>query len=142
MYSRLCSGGECQLDRTGNGDGIFYYSQATAVGDEICWDFITAVKSSRQSFSGFTKSMNQKYLTTHPRSTNFLSHTTWVKVVFSWIVSHKIDFRKEIDPYCGYDPKLLACDGTHIGVSVKHLKLDPPITKPELETSKDPNHKR
>ena len=36
-------------------------------------------------------------------------------------VQYEMDFRKEIDPECGYHPKILACDGTHIGVSIKHL---------------------
>ena len=40
----------------------------------------------------------------------------------------KIDFRKEVDPWCKYEPKLLACDGTHVGVSIKHIKLNNPVT--------------
>ena len=135
-------GGSCQLETTGDAQGIFCFTQATAVGDEICWDFINAVRSTKQSFSGFVKNMTTRYQTTHTGSRNFMSVTTFVRVLFAWLVSFKIDFRKEIDPKCGYDPKLLACDGTHIGVSVKHLKLDPPITDADLNVSKDPLHKR
>ena len=36
----------------------------------------------------------------------------------------QIDFCKHIDPWCKYNPKLLACDGTHIGVSVWNVLLD------------------
>jgi hypothetical protein len=86
--------------------------------------------------------MTTRYQTTDCRSAKFVSINTFVKVLFSWLVSFKIDFRKEIDPKCGYDPKLLACDGTHIGVSVKHLRLDHPVTAPDDPTVKDPLHKR
>ena len=50
----------------------------------------------------------------------------------------RLDFRKEIDPVCGYHPKILTCDGTHIGVSIKHLHLDKPITKPDNDEIKKP----
>ena len=35
-----------------------------------------------------------------------------------------MDFHKDIDPWYKYNPKLLACDGTHIGVSVRNIILD------------------
>ena len=52
----------------------------------------------------------------------------------------KIDFRKEIDPVCRYNPKVLACDGTHIGVSIKHLHLNKPVTQPDLDEVKKAKH--
>ena len=54
----------------------------------------------------------------------------------------KIDFRKEIDPKCGYDPKILACDGTHIGVSTRNLNLEHPVTKPDYDTVLKSHHRR
>ena len=45
----------------------------------------------------------------------------------------KIDFRKEIDPWCKYDPKILACDGTHVGLSLRHLNLQNPYHKDRLQ---------
>ena len=45
----------------------------------------------------------------------------------------RIDFWKNIDPFCGHDPKILACDGTHIGVSVKHLNLDKAVTRYDID---------
>ena len=48
----------------------------------------------------------------------FMSGNTFISWVFSWIAAFKIDFRKEVEPWCEYKPKILACDGTHIGVSV------------------------
>ena len=36
----------------------------------------------------------------------------------------KIDFRRDFkDPVCLDDPPVLACDGTHIGVSIRMLQL-------------------
>ena len=54
----------------------------------------------------------------------------------------KIDFRKEIDPVCGYNPKILTCDGTHIGVSIKHLHLDKPVTQPDTDEIMKAKHQR
>ena len=54
----------------------------------------------------------------------------------------KLDFRKEINPVCGYYPKILACDGTHIGVSIKHLHLDKPITQLDTDEIKKAKHQR
>ena len=54
----------------------------------------------------------------------------------------KWDFRKEIDPVCGYNPEILASDGTHIGVSIKHLHLDKPITQPYTDDIQKAKHQR
>ena len=54
-----------------------------------------------------------------------------------------IDFRKEIDPWCEYNPKILVCDGTHVGISLKNLKLANPVTAPDTTLPMvTPNHKR
>ena len=45
----------------------------------------------------------------------------------------KIDFRKEINPWCGHDLEYLACDGTHIGVNIKHMHLDRPVIFPDKD---------
>ena len=53
------------------------------------------------------------------------------KVVFAWLAAFKIYFRKEIDPWCGHKPETLACDGTHIGVSLRQMNLRNPVTSPD-----------
>ena len=40
----------------------------------------------------------------------------------------KVDYIKEVDPQCKYELKLLANDGTHVGLSIKHMKLNNPVT--------------
>ena len=52
----------------------------------------------------------------------------------------KIELRKEVGPECGYKPQILACDGTHIGVSMKHMKLENPITKNDMPTQLSSQH--
>ncbi len=85
--------------------------------------------------------MTRTYSTTCTDSCSFMSPKTFITLFFSWVCAMKIDFRLSIDPWCGHNPKVLACDGTHIGVSVKHLKLDKPITTPDLVQSVQPAHK-
>ena len=54
----------------------------------------------------------------------------------------KIDFRQNIDPQCGHDPPMLACDGTHIGVSIMNMDLERSITGIDLDKEIKPKHKR
>ena len=101
----------------------------TCAGDEIEWDFVSAVKTSIISFTGYCNQMTCYYQITKEDSEPFMSPTTFISWFFSWLLAFKIDFRKEIDPYCRYTPKILACDGTHIGVLLRHLQMDKPVTK-------------
>ena len=111
---------------------MFFYTSTTCAGDEIGWDFIHAVKTSKISFTGFCNEMTRVYKTTHTNGDPFMSVKTFICWFFGWLSAFKIDFRKEIDPYCGHNPKMLACDGTHIGVSLRHLRLDNPVTKADI----------
>ena len=45
-------------------------------------------------------------------------------------------FGAEQDPWCGSKPPILACDGTHIGISIRNMKLERPVTDTDL-----PEHK-
>ena len=54
----------------------------------------------------------------------------------------KVDFCQEIDPVCQYNPRILACDGTHIGISIKHLHLEKPITHPDTDEIQKAKHQR
>ena len=65
--------------------------------------------------------MTQMYQTTHKEAKSFMAMKTFIGWFFSWHSAFKIDFRKHIDPFCGYNPDIFACDGTHIGVSLKHF---------------------
>ena len=134
-FSAKCPNRQCEISfkEIAKEAGIFFFSHQTCAGDEIGWDFISAVKSSKISFTGFCNQMTRMYQTTHKDAKPFMAVKTFIGWFFSWLSAFKIDFRKHVDPYCGYDPEILACDGTHIGVSLKHLKLDDPVTKPESD---------
>jgi hypothetical protein len=114
----------------------------TGVGDEVGWDFISRVTSSRISFSGFCKEMSRLYQTTNIMAAPFMAPNTFIFWFFGWMSTMKIDFRKEVDPFCGYNPKILACDGTHIGVSCKFQVLKSPCAEPDLNETVTPVHKR
>ena len=112
---------------------MFFYTNTTCAGDEIGWDFIHAVKTSKISFTGFCKEMTRVYKTTYSDSHPFMSAKTFIGWFFGWLSAFKIDFRKEIHGYCRHNPKILACVRTHIGVSLHHLPLDNPVTKCDTE---------
>ena len=128
-----CSKNSCEKKYTdlAKEEGIFFYTKMTCAGDEIGWDFIRCVKSSKISFTGFCRQMTNFYRTTHSNPQPFMAVKTFIGWFFGWLSAFKIDFHKEIDPFCGYNPRVLACDGTHIGVSLRHLKLHKPVTKPQ-----------
>ena len=142
VYSRMCLGFQCELVYSGEEDCLFFNQKGVGTGDEILWDFVNLVKGGHMSFSRFTSHMTRLYQTTHCESAPFMSRTTWLNVFMAWITSFQIDFRDEIDPWCGHNPKILAGDGTHIGVSVRLMKLDHPVTQPDNDTTKVPSHKR
>ena len=54
-----------------------------------------------------------------------------------------IDFRKKVDPWCKDTPPALTCDGTHIGVCVRHMTLDSPVTSSDRNNEiVTPAHRR
>ena len=54
----------------------------------------------------------------------------------------KIHFREHIDPQCGHDPKILACNGTHIGVSIMNTDLQKTVTGIDIDKEIKLKHKR
>ncbi|MCG8621712.1 MAG: hypothetical protein MJE68_06895 [Proteobacteria bacterium] len=143
-YELKCSKGTCKIEYTDEAErrGIFFYTTKTAVADEVAWDFVRSVQKMRTSFRGFCSEMSTRYQTNQCPGYQFLSGNTFVGYFFSWLAAFKIDFRKHIDPKCGYNPKVLACDGTHIGVSAKHLNLEHAVTKPDLDYTLKSMHRR
>ena len=141
-YSMKCSNNTCEINYSdlAKEEGLFFYTKMTCAGDEIGWDFIRSVKSSKISFTGFCTQMTNYYKTTHTNPQPFMAVKTFIGWFFGWLSAFKIDFRKEIDPFCGYNPRVLVCDGTHIGVSLRHLKLEKPVTKPDKQDIIPWNH--
>ena len=84
--------------------------------------------------------MNNKYLRLNDSSASFMSGNTFIAWWFSMISKFKIDFRSPCT-ICKDKPKMLAADGTKIGINVNHSTVIP-IEKPTTETSIDPCHRR
>ena len=144
-YNLECKAGRCTVHFTEQAkkEAIFFSSHMTCCGDEIGWDFISLVKTSKISFRGFCTEMTRCYKTNNCLATSFLSGLTFVKWFFSWLSAFQIDFRKEVDPFCKCDPQALVCDGTHIGVSLANMKLSHPVTETDdHNTIRITQHKR
>lgn len=144
-YDLPCRTGTCKLsyEEAAKEKGIFFWSGVTAAGDEIGWDFIHQVKSSKISFTAFCNEMTRKYQTNNIFAAPFMSRKTFVNWLFGWLSAFEIDFRQTVDPWCKYSPKMLACDGTHIGISLKNLRVENPITAVDDEDRTLPSkHKR
>ena len=129
-YDHICRNGRCQIgfEEAAQEKGIFFWSSQTAAGDEIGWDFINQVMKTKISFTAFCDEMTRKYQTNNILAAPFMGRKTFIKWFFAWLAAFKLDFRQEIDRWCKYNPKILACDGTHIGVSIRHMHLGQPVT--------------
>lgn len=143
LFASFCPEQKCFLFG-GEREGIFFLSKNTGCGDEIGWDFVDQVIRGRMSFTAFCNLKTKDYKTTHFESGPFMGVVTFLKWFFSWIVAMKIDFRKEIDPFCGHDPSMLVCDGTHIGVSYKLSRMTShnAISRPDVDKTVKPLHKK
>ena len=132
-YNLHCKQGICQIPYTTSAEEkcIFMLTKSTLIGDEIAWDFIQMVIHNKCSFTAFCNEMTRRYQTNNMMAGPFMSPKTFIRSFFGWMSAHKIDFRKEVDPWCMYSPKILACDGTHIGVSMRHMNIKP-IEKQDL----------
>ena len=93
-YGITCNNNTCQKSFFDilQGMGLFFYTKATCAGDEIGWDFINAVKTSKISLTGFCSQMIRIYQTTHSGSEPFMSHKTFISWFFGWLSAFKIDF--------------------------------------------------
>ena len=116
----------CIIQYCGDQDGLHVVTESTAVGDEIGWDFRSHVKNST-SLSGYCCSMNPKY----PNGVNFMSRQTFTKYIFAWMSNFPIDLTKPCD-ICGYNPSILASDGTKIGLYFKNSNIKP-IETPTID---------
>ena len=144
-YDTICQNGTCKIPYivAAQDKGIFLKSSQTGAGDEIGWDFIELVRRTKTSFSAYCNELTQKYQTTNINAGPFMSGNTFIGWFFAWIRAFKIDFQKEVDPWCEYKPTILACDGTHIGVSVRNMNLDMPVTMPDMKDAVlKPMHRR
>jgi hypothetical protein len=142
VFYRECLGqGPCRVEYSGEQDCVHFWTKQTAAGDEIGWDFVSRVTLSKISFSAFCTDLTRMYRSLECRSAAFMSKSTFVSWFFSWASRMQIDFRKDVDPWCRPNPKVLAGDGTHIGIAASRLQILP-IENSEVDVIVNPQHKR
>jgi hypothetical protein len=131
----------CTIEYSGYKDAIHRLSKEISCGYEIGWEFVHLVKTSKASFTCFVNNMTRRYRATCANSPAFMSVKTFVKWFFSWIAGMRINFRTEIDPWCGHNPKHLAGDGTHVGVNLRYF-VKSNLEDNDLNQIVAPLHKR
>ena len=136
VFLLKCLRNNCTLEYSGEEHSIHFLSTMTCAGDEIGWNFVSLVKSSTLSFTAFCDEITRKCKTNNILSPAFLSVKTFVCRLFSWMACMKIDFSKEVDLWCKYQPKVLAGDGTHVGVALQHFNLQHSVTTANIPESK------
>lgn len=126
-YKWKCKNFSCEVQYTGSRDGIFFKSQMTAFCDEVMQDFEDEIfdTTNGTNFSTYVTRMNTIYESNGCTPKQFCSSNTFTTSMFAWLANKNIDFRQHIDPYCSYDPKVLACDGTHVGPSLRTISMQP-----------------
>jgi hypothetical protein len=126
----------CKIEYTGAQDSLHILSSETAAGDEIGWHFISCVTKSQMSLTSFCEIMEESYCS----SMKFMSRQTFTDFIFSWLSNFKIDFRK-VCGVCQYNPSVLACDATKLGIFFKNCNM----TSLDVPTCSDivhPVHKK
>ena len=133
-HDTVCSAGQCSIPFTKGAEekSIFLKTSLIAAGDEIGWDFVECVHKTRCSFTAFCNEMTRIYQTTNIMAGPFMITNTFISWFFCWIAAFKIDFCQEHNPWCENKPPILACNGTHIGVSIRNLNLRMPVMEPDL----------
>ena len=124
----------------GRDDGIHLLSPLTGAGDEIGWDFVDRVMKSQITFSGYCDLITNQYKRLNKMSAPFMSVNTFLDWWFSWAGNFKIDFRTSCS-LCKDAPRMLACDGTKLGIRLRHSSVSP-IEKPTSQELIDPCHRR
>jgi hypothetical protein len=124
LKSVQCFPGCCSHKWTGEQDCIFRSSSHIAAGYEIGWDFVDHVKNSKYSFSAYCNHMTTTYKRYDLGSRNFMDCKTFINWFFSWASHQVVEFRQPCT-WCGWSPKLLAGDGTHVGIRVPNVSIDP-----------------
>lgn len=141
IASRLCRRNTCRRDYDPEKEGIHFWSKETCFVDEVGYSFLNKIVTMKCSFSAFCKDMTKTYRQYNRKTAPFVSVPTFVSYFFSWGAAFQFDFRDDVDPFCGHAPTMLACDGTHVGVSLKQLNVHP-INKAEEPRRVGSRHKR
>ncbi|KAL3885944.1 hypothetical protein ACJMK2_025975 [Sinanodonta woodiana] len=139
-YRRCLSGTrECDIG-PGEKEAIHFLTRDTGAGDEIGWDFVDHVLNSYISFGSYCTIMNSLYKRVSHNSASFMSNNTFIAWFFSWISKFNLEYRQTCS-ICKFTPKMLAADGTKIGINIRHSTVVA-IETPTNDFTVDPCHRR
>lgn len=142
MATRKCREGTCTIEYNPDDDSVFFWSHCTCLCDEIGYSFLDRMLKMKCSFTAFCKSMTEMYKMYDLNAAPFVSVPTFVKWFFSWAAALSFDFKEDVDPWCRHSPKVLAGDGTHVGVTLRQMTITP-IEQAEEEEEEVPTlHRR
>ena len=122
-YISKCGKEECNVLYYGDADGIHFWKLPTAICAEVGHKFLNQLVSGGTTFTRFCDDMTSTYKSYNKFLPSFLSVHTFIDWFFHFAASMDIDFRRSIDPWCGHDPRYLACDGTHVGIPIKNVNI-------------------
>uniref|UniRef100_A0A7M5WYX6 SWIM-type domain-containing protein n=2 Tax=Clytia hemisphaerica TaxID=252671 RepID=A0A7M5WYX6_9CNID len=132
VFKLVCPEEKCVIHWDGSNENIFRLSQQVAVAEQLLWDFVNRVITTKCNFAAFCQNIDQIY-TYSGSPKRFISPKTFLKVFFAWASNQGREFRR-CCPWCGSAPKVLACDGTKVGILCQNLHIDP------IETIRDPEN--
>ena len=139
VFKIVCRNGKCIIKWNGCHDDVYRISSMVCAGEEILWEFIDMICSMKCNFAAFCSMMNMSYQR-HQSEKMFMSPKTFRRLFFSWASHQHIDFRSPCN-WCGFSPKILACDATKIGISQKNCSILPIEKKKEGPISRTNNRR-
>lgn len=96
------------------------------------WAFVEFILNGKNTFSGFVNCYNQNYARSDPNDQLFMSNRVFIDWFFAWASHMRIDFRQSCR-MCNGRTRVVACDGTKLGIGFKHTFVTP-IETPTKES--------
>ena len=119
---------------------IFRISTKVCAGYKILWEFQEMVRRIKCNFVTYCLIVTARYSDRNAESQHFMSPKTFRKLFFSWASHQLIEFR-EVCHWCGESPKVLAGDGTKIGISMQKISIVPIESASKDEVIQTPHRK-
>ncbi|XP_066924458.1 uncharacterized protein [Clytia hemisphaerica] len=123
LFKLVCSTGKCCLRWDGLFENIFRISQQICIVEELCWEYIDMVCTSKTTFASFRQCIDNNYKR-HRSPKYFMSAKTFLKLFFSWASHQPRDLNRQCN-WCGESPQVLACDATKIGILSQNIDINP-----------------
>ena len=112
----------------------------------LCWvrNFVgisRMVRWIKCNFAAYCLIVNARYMDRNADSQPFISPKTFRKSFFFWASHLLIEFR-EVCHWCRESPKVLAGDGTKIGISMQKISIVPIESTSKEEVIQTPPHRK